>query len=195
MIDDVYTHDDLYLFQATPGWKLLSASDQSLFEAYLRRSESWSLQQFLVVIDTEIDITALNPTHLIPNVTTNTHATIAPLNVKNQVPVVIPPSGGELQLLRKKWNKEWKRKQTEGEQQKPEGSRPVTLSKAEIQTVTQMALKRSREVSGHGRDPHGSYASSSSPATAARDKARSEKKAVEVALQSALARKKKGGSG
>lgn len=195
MIDGCYTHEHLDLFKATPGWKILTESDRSLFEAYLRRSESWDLSEFLKVLDTNIDITSLDPQHLVSNVTTATPPIIPPLNIKNHVPVRTPPNAAELRELHRKWERDWKRKQRALAKGKGDATdsahASVTLTKAEIAAVSEQAKQRSREVAGHGRPAHGSYASSSSPATAERDRQRSEARAVEVALNAALERKRK----
>jgi hypothetical protein len=109
---------------------------------------------------------------------------------------VIPPTALELAELRRQWDREFKRKQNSAAKGKEEdfGSETVTLTKEEVARVTLQARQRSAEVSGHGRKPHGSYASSSSAATLEADRERSELVAIETALRAALARKKKGGT-
>jgi hypothetical protein len=195
---DSFGYPDLAMFQATSGWSVLTEEQRSLFTAYLRRSETWSLAHVLRTIQANVDASTITPAPpsvpQVPNSVPSPTTALPPLNQRNQVPVVIPPTFSQLADLRKTWDKECKEQQQNGSGGKAEQSAvvTVTLTKAEVKRITAAAVQRSRELSGHGRAPHGSYASSSSPATAARDRKRSETAAVQTALNAALQRKRNG---
>lgn len=198
---ETYGFGDLNLFQTTTGWALLSDDQRSIWVAYLRRSEVYRLDQVLRNIGARVDVASLNPATqpvATPAALPSTQADALPaLNPRNDVPVLIPPSGEELVRLRAEWERAWKKKQAAlaaAASSSSSSGTAVTLTSAEIQQVTARARQRSQEVSGHGRAPHGGYASSSSAATLAADRERSENKAIEKALRNALDRKKKGGT-
>jgi hypothetical protein len=104
---------------------------------------------------------------------------------------IAPPSFEELQRNRQKQEKTLRKRDRlesgSGESKKQE----TVLTREEIAETTASALARQSEVSGHGRQPHGRYASASSAHTLERDQAKSQEVAVNKALSFALERKKK----
>src|SRR5574337_412017 len=112
-----YGYADLNLFQATAGWAKLSEEERSLLVAYLRRSETWTIDNFLTNVGSPVGVAAssLRPkppqqepvTPLLPVASTNSN----PMNYHNAVPVIIPPTPAELERLHAEWDKEWRREQ------------------------------------------------------------------------------------
>lgn len=197
-----YGYPDLNLFRATAGWAKLGEEERSLLVAYLRRSETWTIDNFLANVGNPPGVSAgsLRPkppqqepvTPLLPVASTNSN----PMNYHNAVPVIIPPTGKELQDLHEKWDKEWSRKQKELSANSASKGKEevVTLTTAERNRAVMLGRAWSATHSGHGRASHGGYASSSSAYSAEQDRQRSEEEAIEREIAKTLDRKKKTGS-
>ncbi|GEM_PF-4210865 len=207
-------HSRLADFKGTPGWGALSKNDQSLFEAYLRRSETWTLTAFLRTIGREgaIDAASLRPP---PAPAAGSPVPVPPPVAPVPIPYpivstkpaaldpaagVTPPGHEELAAMREAADRDFKRKQRQlfGAGQSAAAAAgagaAVSLTAQEIQTATMLGRQWSAANSGHGRDAHGSYASSSSPHTADRDRQRSEQAAIQREIDKALQRKHKTGN-
>lgn len=200
-----YGYADLNLFQATEGWTRLSEEERSLLVAYLRRSETWTIDAFLTNVGNPagVDANSLRPkppqpqqpqpqpaTPLLPAASTASN----PMNYHNAVPVIIPPTSAELERLHAEWDKEWRREQKASSAGKPSKSADeVTLTQAERNQAVALGRSWSASHSGHGRASHGSYASSSSAYSAEQDRQRSEQDAIDREIAKALERKRKTG--
>jgi hypothetical protein len=106
-------------------------------------------------------------------------------------PQIAPPSFEELQRHREKNEKALRKRQTRASGSGESKKQETELTREEIAETTASALARQSEVSGHGRKPHGKYASSSSSHTLERNREKSQKAAVDKALTDRLERKKR----
>lgn len=206
-------HSHLAAFAGTPGWGGLTGEERSLFEAYLRRSENWSIIAFLRAIGREATIAthtlmpppapaaalpapAAPPAGPAGPVPIPYPSTMAPVAAFDPTAGIVPPSFTELAAAREAADHAFKRasRQRSAAGQAAGGYSAVTLTAGEIQTATMLGRQWSAQNSGHGRDAHGSYASSSSPHTADRDRQRSEQAAIQREIDKALKRKRKTGN-